>query len=56
MDEEFVIRRPKLVRERINHFEMWDHDEFVDRFRLSPQTVTRLVEEVQHDVEHQTDR
>lgn len=49
-------RRARLVRERPNHFEKWDDQDFFARFRLSKQTVRRLVTEIEEDIASPTDR
>lgn len=35
-------RRPKLIRERVNYYEMLNYDQFLMRFRLKKETVDIL--------------
>lgn len=40
--EQIVIRPPKQrrIRPRVNHFDVWDEEEFFKRFRLRKDTAT----------------
>lgn len=49
-------RRPKVIRFRPNHFEEWDQKDFFYRFRLTPRTVERLLEEVREGIAYPTHR
>ena len=55
-DEELSLRKRRVVRERINHFEKWDYKEFFQRFRLSKRTVENLIEELDNVLRHPTER
>lgn len=44
------------VRERINHFNYWGPSEFVDRFRLSKETVQILLNLIQNRIQNPTNR
>ncbi|KAB0805355.1 hypothetical protein PPYR_02325 [Photinus pyralis] len=63
-DEDFVElinliahpRRPKVYRNRANHFEIWDDDEFRARFRLSKEVVQFIVNEVRDEITSLTNR
>ena len=46
--EELYPNRSYTVRNRRNHFEFWNDQEFVDRFRLSKRTVQRILIEIEH--------
>ncbi|KAK4883042.1 hypothetical protein RN001_006361 [Aquatica leii] len=49
-------RRQYTINERINHFEIWDDLEFFRRFRLKKGTVERLLQQIEHDLIHPTNR
>lgn len=54
-EEEYVFRRPRLVRRRKNHFEM-DDVEFRKRYRLSKQVTLSVLEQIEDRLEFPTDR
>ena len=49
-------RRQYTIRERVNHFDKWDDKEFSRRFRLSKETVTQLLQQIEPQLRHRTDR
>lgn len=53
---EVVFRKPYVVRERLNHMNMWNDQEFKIRFRLSKETVNNLLEMVQEYLQFPTER
>lgn len=60
-DELFALlgargRLAKIIRPRVNHFDMWTDAEFFMRFRLTKPTVLLLLDQIVHQLEHQTDR
>lgn len=55
-DEDIPIRKQRVVRNRPNHFEIWDNKEFFQRFRLSPQTIENILEEVEEVLQYPTNR
>ncbi|KAJ3641886.1 hypothetical protein Zmor_028356 [Zophobas morio] len=55
-DEEQFPRRPKIIRNRPNHFEEWDETDFIARFRLSKRTTENLIEEIEELITHPTER
>jgi hypothetical protein len=42
-EDEENIRRPYMLRNKLNHFEIWDDVDFFARFRLRKQTVMLLL-------------
>ncbi|XP_032687237.1 putative nuclease HARBI1 [Odontomachus brunneus] len=46
-DNEFVERRPYIIRNKPNNFEVWDDKEFFDRFRLKKDTVLELLHAIE---------
>lgn len=55
-DEEFVVRRPRWIREREVPFHGLDDKDFVTRFRLSKQTVLLVLQAIEDRLEFPTDR
>lgn len=55
-DDEEVARRPRIIRPRPNFFEKYDEKDFFDRFRLTPRTAERIMEDISGLIEHPTDR
>jgi hypothetical protein len=49
-------RRPRVVKPRIQHFDVLDDVEFFVRFRLSKPTVLGLLVRIENRLEHKTDR
>ncbi|GLV46575.1 uncharacterized protein CBL_20880, partial [Carabus blaptoides fortunei] len=49
-------RRAKILRERKNHFEEWDEIDFLNRFRLSKDTVRRVLEQIKNAISNPTNR
>lgn len=49
-------RRPYTVRQRPNHFEFWDDEDFRIRFRLSKETVQHILENIEHRLRFPTNR
>lgn len=46
-DDEYIVRRPRLIRERADHFSELDDIEFITKYRLSKRThlyVLKLIE------------
>lgn len=44
----FPRRRSRVVRQRPDHFEMWGDFEFLERFRLSKNTVRFIVDKLRN--------
>lgn len=58
-DEELLPafgRRPRFIRERIEHFDDLDDADFVMRFRFSKQTALNLLMKIDHRLEFPTDK
>lgn len=55
---EFVERprRRKIFRNRINHFQIWDDQEFLVRFRISREGVTEVLHKIEESISHVTNR
>lgn len=47
-------RRPKTIRPRPNHFNIWEDDEFYNRFRLSKNSANMLLELIGPNIQHPT--
>lgn len=47
-------RRQRVFRERTNHFEKWNENEFLQRFRLSQHTSALIIEELTPYIENET--
>ncbi|KAG5876813.1 hypothetical protein JTB14_014143 [Gonioctena quinquepunctata] len=49
-------RRPKLIRERVNYYEMLNDDQFFMIFRLKTETIDILLGTIQEDIQCRTER
>lgn len=49
-------RQAKVIRERPDHFQTWRDDEFLQRFRLSKNTVKFLLDVIETKIALPTDR
>ncbi|XP_018578523.1 uncharacterized protein LOC108916714 [Anoplophora glabripennis] len=49
-------RAPKTYRNRQNHFEIWNENEFIKRFRLSKNAVRFIIENIENQISSHTDR
>lgn len=49
-------RQAKVIRERPDHFQTWRDDEFLQRFRLSKNTVKFLLDVIETKIASPTDR
>lgn len=49
-------RRLYTLRKRTDHFNKWDEIEFLRRFRLSKLTVSHLLEEIEPQLLHRSNR
>lgn len=57
LTELFVrMRKEKNVRRRPNYFDDYNDSEFTTRFRLSKEAVLRLLDLINDQIEHMTDR
>ena len=55
-EDEFVVRRPRWIRDREDHFHNLDDTDFVMRFRLSKRTVLSVLETIENQLEFRTDK
>ncbi|KAB0805309.1 hypothetical protein PPYR_02279 [Photinus pyralis] len=58
-DEELLgveVHRPYTIRERNHHFDDWDDVDFFRRFRLSKQSVEVVLNLIQNQIQHRTNR
>lgn len=55
-DEEVITRRPRWIKERINHFDDLDETDFKIRFRLSKQTVLNILRDIEDRLEFAMDK
>ncbi|KAK9679368.1 DDE superfamily endonuclease [Popillia japonica] len=59
-DEDFIellnieLRIPRVFRERINHFEKWNDNEFKQRFRLSKPVVKFVIDKIAGEISSKT--
>ena len=49
-------RKDRVVRPRPNHFAIWDENEFINRFRLSKETVHMIIQQIQDTIRSPTER
>lgn len=49
-------RRPYIIRQRENYFDVMDEKDFFMRFRLKKATVIQILERIEHELETPTDR
>lgn len=50
MNQNVNLRRPYLLRTRIDHLNKWDDLDFIARFRLSKRTFKFVLEMVQQEI------
>lgn len=48
-------RRPKIIRNRPNYFDLWDDHDFFVRFRLRKNTVRHVLASIRGMIENPTD-
>lgn len=49
-------RRDRQFRDRPDHFNLWNDQEFVTRFRISKRSVENLLEQIGHFLERPTNQ
>lgn len=49
-------RRPRIIRPRINYFEIFDDVDFIRRFGIPQHSFTMLLERIQNEIQYNTDR
>lgn len=49
-------RKERILRNRFDHFTMWDDNEFWKRFRLKKNNVQLLLNLIINQIEHATER
>lgn len=47
---EVFSRRPRQLRQKPDHFNIWNEEEFRARFRLSKNTVSLVVDEIRNNI------
>lgn len=58
-DEDFVQiinRRPRIIRRRPSYFEEFDDIDFHARFRLTKESVTTVLREIEEEISHKTEQ
>lgn len=55
-EDEYLVRRPRWVRDREDHFHTLDDKDFVTRFRLTKRTVLAVLEAIENYLEFPTDK
>lgn len=60
-DEEIVNvierpRRPRMFRQRRDHFHEWNDMEFINRFRISKDSTLSVLDQIQLQIAHPTNR
>ncbi|XP_008185493.1 putative nuclease HARBI1 [Acyrthosiphon pisum] len=56
LDDIFVNRRPRFIKERTNDFENLDELDFVTRYRLSKKSVLHILERIEDQLEYNNNR
>jgi len=54
--ENVMYRRPKVIRRRPLYFEEYDDIDFHARFRLSKESVTAVLAEIEQEISHKTEQ
>lgn len=49
-------RRPRMFRQRRDHFNGWNNIEFVNRFRISKDSALSVLHRIQAQIAHPTNR
>lgn len=55
-EEHEFVRRRKIYRQRVNHFEKYDDFDFFDRFRITKPTFSALLESIEDVIATPTNR
>lgn len=55
-DDNPIVRRPRVFRERVNQFEKYDDIDFQTRFRFTKETVLHILEIIGPEIERRTRR
>lgn len=55
-DDDYVPRRPRWIKERVNYFDDYDDHDFAIRFRLSKESTLCLLDKLEHKLEYSSDR
>ncbi|XP_054272722.1 putative nuclease HARBI1 [Macrosteles quadrilineatus] len=55
-EEEYVVRRPRWIKERANDFDDLDEIDFVTGYRLSKRTTLSVLETIEDELEFPTDK
>lgn len=56
VDNGAMWNRPRIFRERADHFERYDEVDFKMRYRLSKETVLFVLEKIEHILEFRDNR
>lgn len=55
-EDEFLVHRPRWIREREDHINTLDDVDFKIRYRLSKQTTLYVLEQIEDRLEYESDR
>ncbi|XP_034944923.1 putative nuclease HARBI1 [Chelonus insularis] len=55
-DDDDIVRRPGIIRSRINWFDFFDDDDFVERFRLTKAMTTKVFDQIEAVISHDTEK
>lgn len=55
-EEQFVVRRPRWIKERNNWFDDYDDEDFAMRFRLSKSSTLSVLAKIENNLEYISDR
>lgn len=55
-DDDYVPRRPRWIKERVNYFDDYDDHDFAIRFRLFKESTLCLLDKLEHKLEYSSDR
>lgn len=49
-----ITRWPRRIRDRVDHFEIWNELEFFNRFRMTKNTASIVLELIQYTIQSRT--
>ncbi|KAB0790609.1 hypothetical protein PPYR_14985, partial [Photinus pyralis] len=55
-EDEFLVRRPRWIREREDHIHTLDDLDFITRYHVSKQTTLNVLQQIEDHLEYETDK
>lgn len=55
-EEQFVVQRPRWIKEREDYFHNLDNEDFEIRFRLSKEAALQILESIEDRIEFANDK